>query len=53
MSWRLVAVSQTSLVVSPRWSHRPSGPVCPVIELRNAVISCRVSFRISWSRSMS
>ena len=40
-------VSSMSEDVIPRWSQRPSGPRVSVIDLRNAVTSCRVVSKIS------
>ena len=53
MSCSPVAVSHTSLVVRPRWTHRPSSPRLSVVAWRKAAMSCRVSRRMSSSRSAS
>src|SRR4030042_5954555 len=47
ISWRLVAVSMTAEEVRPRWIKRDSSPRLSDTEPRKAVISWRVSLRIS------
>ena len=50
---KLVLVSQTSLVVIPKWIHLPSSPRLPVTDCKKAVISCLVTSKIWFNFSMS
>ncbi len=52
-SWRASAVSTTSLLVSPRWRKRPSGPTVSATWLTNAMTSWSVVCSISAIRSTS
>ena len=46
-------MSTTSLLVSPRWRYRPSGPIVSATWLTNAITSWSVVFSISAIRSGS